>query len=117
MRGAEAKGHLRILVVDDHALVREGLWHVLHELRPSMDVVEAGSSAEARARLTSSTFDLVLLDYYLPDSEGTKALDELLPLAGAAPTLTTTANATDFISGQYFSDTDTILCTSLKAFA
>ena len=36
---------------------------------------------------------------------------------GTAPTLTTTASATDFISGQYFSDTDTILCTSLKAFA
>lgn len=36
---------------------------------------------------------------------------------GTAPTLTTTAGATDFISGQYFSDTDTILCTSLKAFA
>jgi len=37
--------------------------------------------------------------------------------AGTAPVLTTTANAVDFISGQYFSDTDTILCTSLKAFA
>lgn len=36
---------------------------------------------------------------------------------GTAPTLTTTASATDFISGQYFSDTDTLLCTSLKAFA
>ena len=36
---------------------------------------------------------------------------------GSAPTLTTTASATDFISGQYFSDTDTLLCTSLKAFA
>ena len=36
---------------------------------------------------------------------------------GTAPTLTTTASATDFISGQYWSDTDTILCTSLKAFA
>lgn len=36
---------------------------------------------------------------------------------GTAPTLTTTAGAVDFISGQYFSDTDTILCTALKAFA
>lgn len=36
---------------------------------------------------------------------------------GTAPTLTTTAGAVDFISGQYFSDTDTILCTTLKAFA
>ena len=36
---------------------------------------------------------------------------------GAAPTLTTTASATDFISGQYFSDTDTLLCVAQKGFA
>lgn len=36
---------------------------------------------------------------------------------GTAPVLTTTGSATDFISGQYFSDTDTLLCTSLKGFA
>jgi len=36
---------------------------------------------------------------------------------GAAPALTTTASATDFISGQYFSDTDTLLCVAQKGFA
>lgn len=36
---------------------------------------------------------------------------------GTTPVLTTTASATDFISGQYFSDTDTILGTVLKAFS
>ena len=36
---------------------------------------------------------------------------------GAAPVLTTTASATDFISGQYFSDTDTLLCAVLKGMA
>lgn len=36
---------------------------------------------------------------------------------GAAPVLTTTASATDFISGQYFSDTDTLLCVAQKGFA
>ena len=36
---------------------------------------------------------------------------------GLAPTLTTTASATDFISGQYFSDTDTLLCVTQKGFA
>lgn len=36
---------------------------------------------------------------------------------GTAPTLTTAANATDLISGQYFSDTDTILCNLLKGLA
>ena len=36
---------------------------------------------------------------------------------GTAPTLTTTASATDFISGQYFSDTDTLLCVAQLGFA
>ena len=36
---------------------------------------------------------------------------------GLAPTLTTTASETDFISGQYFSDTDTLLCVAQKGFA
>jgi hypothetical protein len=36
---------------------------------------------------------------------------------GTAPVLTTTASATDFISGQYFSDTDTLLCVAQKGFA
>lgn len=36
---------------------------------------------------------------------------------GTVPTLSTTANAIDFISGQYFSDTDTILCNMLKGLA
>lgn len=36
---------------------------------------------------------------------------------GTAPVLTTTGSATDFISGQYFSDTDTLLCVAQKGFA
>ncbi len=36
---------------------------------------------------------------------------------GSAPTLTTTAGAVDFISGQYFSDTDTLLCVAQAGFA
>ena len=36
---------------------------------------------------------------------------------GTAPVLTTTASATDFISGQYFSDTDTLLCVAQLGFA
>ena len=36
---------------------------------------------------------------------------------GTDPTLTTSAGAVNFISGQYFSDTDSILCTILKGLA
>jgi DNA-binding NarL/FixJ family response regulator len=38
---------MRILIVDDHALVRRGLYHVVKEGFPDADVVEAESSAAA----------------------------------------------------------------------
>jgi DNA-binding NarL/FixJ family response regulator len=58
---------------------------VLHRLRPTLEVIEAASCEQARASLSGSAFDLVLLDYLLPDSHGHSGLLELLPLAGAAP--------------------------------
>jgi DNA-binding NarL/FixJ family response regulator len=69
---------VKILVVDDHALVREGLRQVLKGLGDDIDVVQAGSCAHALEQLQSSSeLDLILLDYHLPDSDGLDALAAL----------------------------------------
>ncbi len=67
---------MKILVVDDHALVREGLRQVLHGLPTAVEVLEAEHCAGAFeiARLHPD-LDLVLLDYHLPDMNGMQALD------------------------------------------
>jgi DNA-binding NarL/FixJ family response regulator len=80
-----AMGDLRILLVDDHAMVREGLRLVLGDRDPPAQIVEAGSYAQAQACLAEASFDLVLLDYFLPDTHGPASLRELLPRAGSAP--------------------------------
>jgi DNA-binding NarL/FixJ family response regulator len=67
---------LKILVVDDHALVREGLCQVLKGLDAQVEVLEAPHCARAFELAARHTdLDLVLLDYHLPDMNGLQALD------------------------------------------
>jgi DNA-binding NarL/FixJ family response regulator len=70
---------MNILVVDDHALVRAGLRHVLQELDDGgVEVLEAGSGAAAFALADEHPdLDLILLDLNMPDMGGIEALDEL----------------------------------------
>jgi diguanylate cyclase (GGDEF)-like protein/PAS domain S-box-containing protein len=65
----------RILIVDDDAPLRRTLPHVLAQ--PGRSFEECGSVAEAVARLESQSFDLILLDYRLPDATGLALLDWL----------------------------------------
>lgn len=61
---------IRLLIVDDHPVVRAGLRH-LEELDPALQVVaEAASGVEAIAEAARVQPDVVLLDYRLPDLEG-----------------------------------------------
>jgi DNA-binding NtrC family response regulator len=60
-----------ISIVDDDALLRLSLRDRFD--REGYDLVEAGSCAEATARLTSDV-DLVLLDFQLPDGDGLSVL-------------------------------------------
>lgn len=67
---------MKILVVDDHALVREGLRQVLKGLDESVEVLDAPDCARAFALAEQHPdLDLVLLDYHLPDMTGLVALD------------------------------------------
>jgi DNA-binding NarL/FixJ family response regulator len=66
---------VKILVVDDHALVREGLRQVLKGLEENLEVLQAGNCEQAFVLAhRHGDLDLVLLDYHLPDMNGLDAL-------------------------------------------
>src|SRR5881409_1726995 len=75
---------IRILVVDDHALVRRGLIELLQELPNGVQFGEAGSAADAIVLGLGGHWDVVLLDLGLPDRHG---LDVLRELHAARPQL------------------------------
>lgn len=67
---------LKLLVIEDHALVREGLVQVLHQLEKDVEVFEAGECDTALAVLEAEQeFDLVLLDIALPGVDGLACLN------------------------------------------
>jgi DNA-binding NarL/FixJ family response regulator len=72
------RDRIKLLVVDDHALVREGVRHTLESLSCEVQVFEAKSGGEAVHLVErQSDFDLVLLDLQLPDIDGFQALTRL----------------------------------------
>jgi DNA-binding NarL/FixJ family response regulator len=69
---------MKVLVVDDHPLIREALRNVLAELDPQFELLESPDSAGAlRIAAARPDIDLVLLDLNLPDSQGFATLEEL----------------------------------------
>ena len=61
----------RVLIIDDHPLVRDGLRSVIAISFDNIEILEAASLAEAVALLEKQdNFDLILLDLRMPDHDG-----------------------------------------------
>lgn len=76
-----------VLLVDDHPLFREGLAAALRHRAPRLRVHAVGTLEEALDALAGpgGDFDLVLLDYRLPGTDGLRCaaqLDEVYPQVG-----------------------------------
>lgn len=67
---------VRVLIVDDHPLFREGLKGLLTGLDPAVSVQQAASVHDAQA-LAGQTFDLVLMDLQMPGLSGMDALQRI----------------------------------------
>ena len=78
---------IRVLVVDDHTIVRHGLKLIMEE-EPDMYVAgEASCVAECIAKVGESEWDVVLLDITLPDRSGLEALKDIKAMRPALPVL------------------------------
>jgi DNA-binding NarL/FixJ family response regulator len=64
---------LRIFVVDDHPLFRHGLISVLNEYPEFQVVGDAASSNEALAKIEQIRPDIVIMDIFMPQSDGIKS--------------------------------------------
>jgi len=68
---------LKILITDDHKIVREGLKEILLHLPEISVIEEAKNGDEALAMISKEDFDLILLDISLPDISGLEVLQSI----------------------------------------
>lgn len=73
---------MNILLIDDHALFREGLKFLLRSLDAALEVDEASDCTRALEHAAKRAYDLVLLDLKMP---GVAGLDALVALRDAIP--------------------------------
>lgn len=78
---------LKILLTDDHAIVRKGVKRLLADTIPTDDIDEAGDGLEMLAMCRRKDYDVVLLDVSMPGLGGMEALRELKRLKPALPVL------------------------------
>src|SRR6185295_5719222 len=76
----------RLLVVDDHAIVRSGIRRLLSE-RPDIQVSEAASGEEAMSAVLDLAVDLIVLDLNLPGLGGLELLRRLIRTVPKVPVL------------------------------
>jgi DNA-binding NarL/FixJ family response regulator len=68
---------VKILLVDDHALVRRGLAHVVRESFPDAEVVEADNAEQALRAMSDQAIEIALVDVRMPEPDGLALLHEI----------------------------------------
>jgi len=85
---------IKLLVIDDHPIVRQGLTSSLDD-EPDFEVVGAAGSAEEALLLAARRPDVILLDLELPGLGGVEAIPRLAEVSPGSAVLVFTAYQTD----------------------
>ena len=68
---------MKILLVDDHTLVRKGLVRLLASCLTDVEVDEAENADDALEKLGASLYDVALVDIRMPGRDGLELLKEI----------------------------------------
>jgi DNA-binding NarL/FixJ family response regulator len=86
---------MKLLLVEDHRIVREGLRRILTDAFPEASFGEAANATEALAAVEADPWDLVILDISLPSRNGLEVLKDLQRTHPGLPVLMMTMHAED----------------------
>ena len=81
----------RILIADDHELVRRGLLQILSEEFPELVLAEAADGRQTMEQAAKQTWDIVLLDINMPGNGGMEILQDIKRLYPRLPVVMLTA--------------------------
>ena len=78
---------IKVLMADDHAIVRRGLRQILNEGSAPCQIDEASSGQEVLKKVYDGAFDILVLDISLPDRNGLELVREIKSVRPKLPIL------------------------------
>lgn len=78
---------LRVLIADDHAIMRKGVKQLLALTEDIQVVAEAANGQQVMEQLQQGDFDILLLDINMPDTEGVDLIEKIHQLNSRLPIL------------------------------
>lgn len=86
---------IRVLIADDHAVVRRGLIQILSEAFPVIEFGEASNAQELLKKVTEQTWNLLTLDIFMPGRSGIDILGDLRQTHPRLPVLVLSVHSED----------------------
>lgn len=86
---------IRVLIADDHAVVRRGLIQILSEAFPVIEFGEASNAQELLKKITEQTWNLITLDIFMPGRSGIDILGDLRQTHPRLPVLVLSVHSED----------------------
>jgi len=89
------QANIRVLIVDDHAIVRKGVRALFDEVEGIEIIGEAGDGLEAVAQVEALQPDVILMDLVMPNMDGIEAISQITAKDEKARIIALTSFATD----------------------
>jgi two-component system, NarL family, invasion response regulator UvrY len=86
---------MRIMLVDDHPIVRRGVSEILARAFPQATIQEVGTGSGAMGLARSQSWDIVILDLTLPDGSGVDVLKRIREMQARLPVLILSMHTAD----------------------
>lgn len=84
---------MKILIIDDHAIVRRGMVSLLGEFFKDVEVGEAGDAREGLAAVIREDWDLAIVDISMPGRNGLELIQDIKRERAALPVLVVSAHS------------------------
>lgn len=78
---------MKIIIADDHALIRKGLKEILQQVKGLVLLDEADNGAELLSKISENEYDIVVLDISMPGKSGLDVLKDIRRMKPELPVL------------------------------
>jgi two-component system invasion response regulator UvrY len=91
----------KMLIADDHAIVRSGIKLLLKEVVPAVEIIESGSGDEVIVQIKATPFDLIILDVNMPETDSFTLLWNILAYRPNARVLVFSVNSSSLYAKRF----------------